>query len=126
MKKRIIRVVITALVCAGILIWDKHENKKMREHYEQVKYDETQTEATTVDMEFGYYKNNDGLWVYKGRTYKEKIELSGKRLATNKEIIYIVLTNKEDITFKDIETSYVSSDIKNMLDVNDVCVVDVK
>ncbi|HAH18724.1 hypothetical protein [uncultured Eubacterium sp.] len=59
MKKRIIRVVITALVCAGILIWDKHENKKMREHYEQVRYDETQTEATTVDMEFGYYKNND-------------------------------------------------------------------
>ena len=28
MKKRIIRVVITALVCAGILIWNKHENKK--------------------------------------------------------------------------------------------------
>lgn len=141
MKKRIIRVVITALVCAGILIWDKHENKKMREHYEQVKYDETQTEATTVDMEFGYYKNNDGLWVYNGITYKNKFELSGEMAQSRldgfvysnkmREVKMVVLSNRDNLTFEDVSKEKItymdkSSSSQSYEDVLDFCIVEME
>ena len=55
-------------------------------------------------MEFDYFQNDKGLWVYQGKTYKEKLDLIGK--AENQEVEYIVLTNREDITFEKIYDAY--------------------
>jgi len=97
MKKTKGKIWIITL-CLIFALWIYVDNKKTHKDYVKNLDESTTEEHTTVSMEFDYFQNDKGLWVYQGKTYKEKLDLIGK--AENQEVEYIVLTNREDITFE--------------------------
>ena len=103
MKKTKEKIWIITL-CLIFALWIYVDHKKTRKNYEKSLDESTTEEHTTVSMEFDYFQNDKGLWVYQGKTYKEKLDLIGN--AENQEVEYIVLTNREDITFEKIYDAY--------------------
>ena len=91
-------------LCLIFALWIYVDHRKTCKNYEKSLDESTTEEHTTVSMEFDYFQNDKGLWVYQGKTYKEKLDLIGK--AENQEVEYIVLTNREDITFEKIYDAY--------------------
>ncbi len=54
----------------------------------------------TITGDFGtYYEMDDGTWMYEGRSYKYRLEISGKMHSAAKESTFIYLSNIEDISF---------------------------
>lgn len=94
--------IISLCVLLAILGFANHRSAK--KNYEKSLNELITKEQTTVSMEFGYYQNDEGLWVYQGKTYKEKLDIKGS--VGKHEIEYTVLTNKEGITFENIYSAY--------------------
>ena len=46
-----------------------------------------------------YYEMDDGTWVYEGRTYKYRLEITGRMNNAAKDSTFIYLSNIEDIPF---------------------------
>lgn len=46
-----------------------------------------------------YYEMDDGTWVYEGRSYKYRLEITGRMNNAVKESTFIYLSNIEDIPF---------------------------
>ena len=54
----------------------------------------------TYESDFGkYYEMDDGTWVYEGRSYKYRLEITGRMNNAAKESTFIYLSNIEDIPF---------------------------
>ena len=49
-----------------------------------------------------YYKMSDGTWQYDGHSYQYRLELSGRMPSADKDTVYVILSNSEDITFDEI------------------------
>ncbi|MCR5735012.1 MAG: sodium ion-translocating decarboxylase subunit beta [Lachnospiraceae bacterium] len=54
----------------------------------------------TYESDFGkYYEMDDGTWMYEGRIYKYRLEITGRMNNAAKESTFIYLSNIEDIPF---------------------------
>ena len=55
---------------------------------------------STYESDFGkYYEMDDGTWVYQGKTYKYRLEITGRMNNAAKDSTFIYLSNIEDIPF---------------------------
>ena len=55
---------------------------------------------STYESDFGrYYEMDDGTWIYNGRSYKYRLEITGRMNNAAKESTFIYLSNIEDIPF---------------------------
>ena len=64
-----------------------------------------------VREEFEYHQNPDGTWNYGGQDYKHRLMLTGTMPNAAGESFFAVLTDREDITFKDVSDRLFSSTI---------------
>ncbi len=48
-----------------------------------------------------YHKMSDGTWQYDGHTYQYRLKISGRMPSADKDTVYVILSNSEDITFED-------------------------
>ena len=54
----------------------------------------------TFESDFGtYYEMDDGTWIYNGRSYKYRLEITGRMNNAAKDSTFIYLSNIEDIPF---------------------------
>ena len=53
-----------------------------------------------VESDFGtYYEMDDGTWMYEGKSYKYRLEITGRMNNAAKDLTFIYLSNLEDIPF---------------------------
>ena len=53
-----------------------------------------------VESDFGtYYEMDDGTWMYEGKSYKYRLEITGRMNNAAKDSTFIYLSNLEDIPF---------------------------
>ncbi len=54
----------------------------------------------------------DGSWIFKGKSYRYRLEVTGRWENAEKDVTYVVVTNKKDITFEELfPLSGLSSDL---------------
>lgn len=93
---------------------------------EEKNLDNTQTEESYEDAMVPYIKNEDGTWTAEEKTYQYRKELQGRSPNAACESVYIVLTNREDLTFEEVNYSMLSSQFVADLDfrIVDMYVID--
>lgn len=71
-----------------------------------------------------YYEMSDGSWKAGDFSYKFRLELTGRLNNAEKDTTYILLSNKDDITFEEAwKASGLSSDLNDYFDVKDTKIV---
>lgn len=71
-----------------------------------------------------YYEMSDGSWKTNEYTYQHKLDISGKLNNSEKNTIYTVLSNKEDITFEEVwKASGLSSNTADYFKPEDAVIV---
>lgn len=75
------------------------------------KLDKTHSEESDEDAMVPYVKNEDGTWTAEEKTYQYRKELQGRSPNAACESVYIVLTNREDLTFEEVDYSMISSQL---------------
>ena len=71
-----------------------------------------------------YYEMSDGSWKSGDFSYKFRLELTGRLNNAEKDTTYILLSNKDDITFEQAwKASGLSSDLNDYFDVKDTKIV---
>ena len=78
----------------------------VKEKEEPVKEEKT---AGETPEEFEYSQNADGTWNYDGRDYKHRLMLTGTLPNAAVESFYVVLSDFEDVTFKEASDLFLSS-----------------
>ena len=69
--------------------------------------EEAEKEAITEDAEYV-----DGTWIFKGKSYRYRLEVTGRMNNAVKDTTYVIVTNDKDITFEELfPLSGLSSDI---------------
>lgn len=88
--------------------------------------DNTQTEEFYEDAMVPYIKNEDGTWTAEEKTYQYRKKLQGRSPNAACESVFIVLTNREDLTFEEVNYSMLSSQFVADLDfrIVDMYVID--
>lgn len=71
-----------------------------------------------------HWKTKEGLWVSDGYTYRYRLEITGRNNAAVKNTTYIVLSNREDITFEQTwKASGLSSLMSDYFEPDDAVIV---
>ncbi|MBE6635739.1 MAG: immunogenic protein [Ruminococcaceae bacterium] len=73
-----------------------------------------------------YHKMSDGTWQYDGHTYQYRLELSGRMPNADKDTVYVILSNSDDITFEEaIMASGFGSHTDSYFEVEDAVFVEI-
>ena len=97
-------------------------------------YEETPTEQVGETYDKGeivihktHYQDIDGSWVCNGYGYLFRLELTGRMHASEKNITYIILANRKDITFDDAwKAGGLSSNLNDYFTPEDAVIVGTK
>lgn len=74
-----------------------------------------------------YYELSDGTWKIDDHNYKYKLEISGRMNNAEKDSAYIVLSNREDVTFDECwKASGLSSNLEDYFKPEDAVIVAMK
>ncbi|MBQ7839707.1 MAG: hypothetical protein IJ390_04365 [Lachnospiraceae bacterium] len=72
-----------------------------------------------------YVRNEDGTWSAEGHTYQYMIELIGRDPNAVKDGRFVVLTNREDVTYEEVSKSLYSSNTKDFLDREETLILEI-
>lgn len=71
-----------------------------------------------------YYQKEDETWYMNGVTYQYRKKLAGTIPGAEKETVFLVLTNKEKITFEEVARSTYTSNSQELLDESETRIVE--
>ena len=60
-----------------------------------------------------YYEMDDGTWLCNQKNYQYRLELTGRMPTAQEDSCYVVLTDRDDLTFEDVSKSLYSSLLKD-------------
>ncbi|MCR5796441.1 MAG: hypothetical protein K6G63_00775 [Eubacterium sp.] len=75
---------------------------------------------------YEYHFTDSGKWVVKGKKFKYRITLNGQMPNSSGNTTYVVLSNRRDVSFDEINDSIFSSNSGDHLDENEVFVVEMR